>query len=100
MAPKKPAATDAVPAVLADGEFVVAQPELVDGQLPVDVGGWFRNATAGDLILTDPPSVTLAPDEVVHRDRTPSHYGLEPTTEPVAQPEPTPVTDTAPQSEE
>jgi hypothetical protein len=86
MAPKKPSPTDMVPAVLSDGEYVIAQPEVE--QLPVDVPGWYRNATAGDVILIDPPAVTLAPDEVAWRDRAPSHYGLVPADEPAPTPEP------------
>lgn len=92
MAPKKTQPADEVPAVPADG-----------GQL-ADAGGWFRNATGGHLTLIDPPSVTVEPGEVVWRNRTPSHYGLEPAAEPEPQPEPVPVplsvTDHAPQTEE
>lgn len=76
----------------ADGTAVgaVSNPSVAgepDAEQIVDVGGWFRNATQGELTLIDPPSVTLAPGDVVWRDRTPSHYGLEP----AAEPEPAPV---------
>lgn len=99
MAPKKPAAVDAVPALLGDGEFVVAQAGLVAEpveELAVDSGGWFLNTTAGPLTVMGAPSMTIPAGAARHLPYTPAHGGLVLVDEPPAEPDPEQAPETGP----
>ena len=58
------------------------------GEQIVDVGGWVRNTTAGDLTVMGAPSMTIPAGDVGFLPYTPSHYGLEPADAPAPDPEP------------
>lgn len=98
MAPKKPAAVDAVPALLANGEYVVPAAAVTEPveELPVDVGGWFLNTTAGPLTVMGAPSMTIPAGAARHLPYTPAHGGLVLVDEPPAEPQPDQAPETGP----
>lgn len=98
MAPRKPAAAEAVPAAepvpFAGGPGGEAIPEQDPAREP-DAGGWFRNTSGAELTVVGAPSMTIQPDEVVFLPYTPTHGGLQPASEVVPDAAPEPAATTA-----